>query len=67
MCPSERRDVREEVCWRVHPGLFPLRDSDTKLFCIPEDDDGGEQVQTCDAEVLAFGGAVADFALPTDP
>ena len=57
----------EEVCWRVQPGLFALRDSDTKLLCIPEDDDCGEQVQTRDAEVLAFRGAVADFALPPDP
>ena len=67
MSPAERRDVCEEVCWCVQPGLFPLRDSDTKLLCIPEDDDGGEQVQTCNAEVLAFRGAVADFALATDP
>tara|TARA_R110002049_G_scaffold252695_1_gene427923 strand:- start:2961 stop:3164 length:204 start_codon:yes stop_codon:yes gene_type:complete len=64
---AERRDVSEEVCWRVQPGLFPLRDSDTKLLCIPEDDDGGEQVQTCNAEVLAFRGTVADFALASDP
>ncbi len=67
MGPSEGRDVREEVCWRVQPGLFPLRDSDTKLFCIPIDYDGGEQVQPCDPEVLALCGAVADFPLATYP
>ena len=32
------------------------------IACIPVNDDCGEQVQTCDAEVLAFGGAVSDFA-----
>ena len=67
MGPTERRDVREEMCWRVQPGPFPLRDSDTKLFCIPEDDDGGEQVEPSDPEVLAFRVAIADFALSTDP
>jgi len=59
--------VREEVCWRVQPGLFPLRDSASKLFCIPIDYDGGEQVESCDPKVLAFCGAVSDFALATDP
>ena len=30
------------------------------------DDDGGEEVEACHAEVLTFGGAVADFTLATD-
>ena len=67
MGPTEGRGVREKVCWRVQLGLFALRDSDAKLFCIPEDDDGGEQVEPCDPEVLAFRVAVSDFALPTNP
>ena len=57
----------EEVCWRVQTGLFPLRDSASKLFCIPIDYDGGEQVESCDPKVLAFCGAVSDFALATNP
>ena len=59
--------MREEVSWRVQLGLFALRDSYAKLFCIPEDDDGGEQVEPSDPEVLAFRVAVSDFALPTNP
>jgi len=35
------------------------------VFGVP-DDDGGEQVQTSHAVVLAFGGAVTDFALATN-
>ena len=58
--------MREEIFWRIQPGPFALRDSDAKLFCIPINDDGGEQVETGDAEVLAFGCTVADFALPTN-
>lgn len=67
MGPAEGRDVREEVCRRSQPGLFPLRDSDRKLFCIPIDYDGSEQVQTCDAEVLAFRGAVRSRISPWRP
>ena len=44
MGPTEGRGVREKVCLRVQLGLFALRDSNAKLFCIPEDNDGGEQV-----------------------
>ena len=36
------------------------------MFGIPINDDGGEKVETSHAEVLALGGAVADFALATD-
>ena len=46
---------------------FSLRDSCAKLFCIPKDDDGGEQVEPCDPEMLAFRVAVSDFALSTNP
>ena len=45
----------------------PLSDSHPKLLGVPIDDDGGQQVQTRDAEVLTFSGAIADFALPPDP
>ncbi len=59
--------MREEVSWRVQSGPFSLRNSDTQLFCIPEDDDGGKQIEPSDPEVLAFRVAIADFALSTDP
>jgi len=34
-----------------------------EVFGVPVDDDSGEQVQAGHAEVLAFGGAVADFGV----
>ena len=36
------------------------------MLGIPVDDDCGEEVQPGHAEVLAFGGAIADFALAAD-
>ncbi len=36
------------------------------MLGVPVDDDGGEQVEACHAEVLSFTGAVADFALAAD-
>ena len=57
----------EKICWRIQPCFSPLRDGDTKPFCIPKDNDGGEQVQPCNAEVLAFRVAVSDFTLPPNP
>ena len=36
------------------------------MFGIPINDDGGEKVKACHAEVLALGGAIADFTLSTD-
>src|SRR5690606_12327427 len=32
-----------------------------QLHGVPKDDNGGEQVHTCDPVMLAFGGTVADF------
>ncbi len=37
-----------------------------ELFCVPVDDDGGEEVETRHAVMLTFRGAVADFALSPD-
>ena len=36
------------------------------MLGVPIDDDRGEQVETCHAEVLTFGGSVTDFTLSTD-
>lgn len=58
--------MREQSRVAVQPGPLPRCDSLTEVFGVPVDDDGGEQVETGHAIVLAFGGAVADFALATD-
>ena len=49
------------------PGVFPLSDRFAELGGIPVNDDGGEQVEPGHAVVLALAGAVADFALASDP
>ena len=48
------------------PGVFPLSDRFAEMGGIPVNDDGGEQVEPGHAVVLAFAGAVADFALASD-
>ena len=67
MGPSEWRDMRQEFGRTVESSFSPLSDSHPKLLGVPIDDDGSQQVQTRDAEVLTFSGAIADFALPPDP
>ena len=57
----------EEVFWRVQTFAPTLSNGFAELVRVPEYDDGGEQVEPCDPEVLALGVAVSDFALPTDP
>ena len=64
MCPTQRRDMRQEFGRTVESRFSPLRDIYPDLFGIPINDDGSQQVQTGDAEVLALRGAIADFALP---
>ena len=59
--------MRQEFGRTVESSFSPLSDSHPKLLGVPIDDDGGQQVQTRDAEVLTFSGAIADFALPPDP
>ena len=63
MCPSEGRDVCQQVWGAVEAVAFSACDGLAKMLGVPIDDDGGEQVQPCHAEVLGFGGAVADFTL----
>ena len=38
----------------------------SELFRVPVNDDGSQQVQACDAEVLTLSGAVSDFTLTAD-
>ncbi len=66
MSPTERRDVRQQFGRTVQSIMFSLRDGVTEMLGVPVDDDGGQQVQACHAEVLTFGGAIADFALAAD-
>ena len=47
-------------------GAFPLSDSFAEMDGISVDYDGGEQVESCHAVVLALAGAVMDFALTPD-
>ena len=48
-------------------GVFPLSDRFAEMGGIPVNDDGGEEVEPSHAVVLALAGAVADFALASDP
>lgn len=66
MSPTERRDVREQLGRTVQPIMLSLRDGVSEMLGVPVDDDCGQQVQACHAEVLTFGGAIADFALAAD-
>ncbi len=58
--------MREQRGVAIQPGPLPRGDGLTEVLGVPVDDDGGEQVETGHAIVLAFGGAIADFALPPD-
>ena len=49
--------MRQEFGRTVESSFSPLSDSHPKLLGVPIDDDGGQQVQTRDAEVLTFSGA----------
>ena len=66
MCPSERRDVRQELRGNAESVALALRDSMVEMKHVPVNHDGGKEVQAGDAKVLAFGGAVANFALTAD-
>ena len=62
---------RGEMCARSSGGdaesvTVALRDSMAEVKRVPANNDGGKEVQAGYAEVLAFGGAVADFALTAD-
>ena len=50
----------------VETGAVAACDCLPAMFGVPVDDDGGEQIEACHAEVLPFGGPVADFPLAAD-
>ena len=66
MRPSEGRGVRQKIGWAIQSLAFSVVDGLAEVFGVPVDDDGGEQIEADHAEVLAFGGAVADFTLAAD-
>ena len=56
-----------ELGFNGQAGVFPLSDRFVDMGGIPVNDDGGEEVESSHAVVLALAGAVADFALASDP
>ena len=66
MRPSEGRGVRQKIGRAVQTLAFSVVDGLAEVFGVPVGDDGGEQIEAGHAEVLAFGGAVADFTLAAD-
>ena len=56
----------QQVGWAVQTFAFSACDGLSEELGVPVDDDCGEQIEACHAEVLGFGGAVADFALVTN-
>ena len=53
--------------WRASQTVVAAAgDGMPKMLGVPVDDDRGQQVEPGHAEVLAFDGSVADFALATD-
>lgn len=58
--------MRQEFRRNIKPFISPLGDRVAEVDGVPIDDDCGEQVEAGDTIVLAFSGAVTDFALATD-
>ena len=58
MSPPKGRDVGQEVGLDCQAGLFPLPDRFAEMGSIPVNDNGGEQVESSHAGVLAIAGAV---------
>ena len=67
MGPPKRRYVGEEFGWAIQSCPLSPCHSVSELFGIPINDDGGQQIEASDAEVLSFRGTVADFSLTPDP
>ena len=58
--------MRQEFGLDRQPGAFSLSDRFAQAHGIPVDNDGRQQIEPSHAVVLAFAGAVADFALASD-
>ena len=55
--------MRQEGCGAVNSIATTPFNGGSELLCVPVDNDGCEQVQPGDAEVLTFDGSITDFAL----
>ena len=58
--------MRQEFRGNAESVAVALRNSMAEVKRVPVNHDGGKEVQARYAQVLAFGGAVADFALTAD-
>ncbi len=58
--------MRQEVGRAVEAFASATGDGLAEMLGVPVDDDCGEEVQSGHAEVLSFGGAIADFTLAAD-
>ena len=58
--------MRQEAGRDVDAFAAAIGDGEAEMLGVPVDDDRGEEVQPGHAEVLAFGGAIADFTLAAD-
>jgi hypothetical protein len=59
--------VGEAFGWTIQSCPLSLCHSVSERFGIPVNDDGGQQIEASDAEVLSLRGSVADFSLTPDP
>ncbi len=67
VAPSKRRDVFEQVLWRLDACAFAFLDCASELVGVPVDDGCSEEVQSGNPEVLGLACPIADFALAADP
>ncbi|SFA60966.1 hypothetical protein SAMN04487972_13220 [Paracoccus halophilus] len=66
MGPTKWRGVRQKVWRAVQAFASTASDGLPEMLGVPVDDDRGEEVQPGHAEVLTFGGTIADFTLAAD-
>jgi hypothetical protein len=59
--------MRQKVWCAIQSIAAAAIDCLPEVLGVPVDDDGGEQVETGHAVVLSLSGAIADFALASDP
>ena len=63
MCPSEGGDVGQKLWAAVETVALSRVDRVAEVFCIPVDDDRGEEVEARHPIVLPLGSTIPDFAL----
>jgi hypothetical protein len=58
--------VGKEFGRAIEPRPLPFCYSDAELFGIPVNDDGRQQIEASNAEMLPFRGPASDFALSSN-